>query len=118
MKESINYVKNHLLWVYLSTFVLVLILFGLFSQADKTGNIPTDSYFQMQRQVQQATNTPQTFNTPRNVMQNIAMPSNSLKLAMGVTLVGKGKVVSVTPGSKAQRAGIQVGDVINRINGK
>ena len=42
----------------------------------------------------------------------------SLPLPMGVTLEGKGTVVSVEPGSAADRAGIQVGDLINRINGR
>lgn len=42
----------------------------------------------------------------------------SLSLPMGVTLEGKGTVVSVEPGSAAERAGIQVGDRINRINGR
>jgi len=42
----------------------------------------------------------------------------SLPLPMGVTLEGKGTVVSVEPGSTAERAGIQVGDRINRINGR
>lgn len=42
----------------------------------------------------------------------------SLPLPMGVILEGKGTVVSVEPGSAADRAGIQVGDRINRINGR
>jgi S1-C subfamily serine protease len=42
----------------------------------------------------------------------------SLPLPMGVTLEGKGTVVSVEPGSTAERAGIQVGDLINQINGR
>ena len=42
----------------------------------------------------------------------------SLPLPMGVTLEGKGTVVSVEPGSAAERAGIQGGDRINRINGR
>ena len=42
----------------------------------------------------------------------------SLPLPMGVTLEGKGTVVSVESGSAADRAGIQVGDRINRINGR
>jgi C-terminal processing protease CtpA/Prc len=42
----------------------------------------------------------------------------SLSLPMGVILEGKGTVVSVEPGSPADRAGIQVGDRINRINGR
>ena len=42
----------------------------------------------------------------------------SLPLPMGVTLEGKGTVVSVEPGSAAERAGLQVGDRINRINGR
>lgn len=42
----------------------------------------------------------------------------SLSLPMGVTLEGKGSVVSVEPGSAADLAGIQVGDRINRINGR
>ncbi|MBI4763216.1 MAG: PDZ domain-containing protein [Deltaproteobacteria bacterium] len=42
----------------------------------------------------------------------------SLPLPMGVTLEGKGTVVSVEPGSAADRAGIQLGDRINRINGR
>jgi PDZ domain-containing protein len=50
--------------------------------------------------------------------QFAAMQSNGLKLPMGVTLVGKGMVTQVVPGSKAARAGITTGDVINRINGK
>jgi C-terminal processing protease CtpA/Prc len=37
---------------------------------------------------------------------------------MGVSLEGKGTVVSIEPGSAAERAGIQVGDRINRINGR
>jgi len=41
-----------------------------------------------------------------------------LRLPMGVTLEGKGTVVSVEPGSAADRAGIQAGDRINRINGR
>ena len=43
---------------------------------------------------------------------------NTIKLAIGVTLGGKGTVMSVDPGSPAQAAGLQVGDVINRINGR
>ena len=42
----------------------------------------------------------------------------TLALSMGVTLGGKGTVLSVEPGSAAQLAGIQAGDVINRINGR
>ena len=42
----------------------------------------------------------------------------SLPLAIGVKLEGKGTVVAVEPGSAAERAGIQVGDRINRINGR
>jgi len=42
----------------------------------------------------------------------------SIPLPMGVTLEGKGTVVSIVPGSAADRAGIQVGDRINRINGR
>jgi hypothetical protein len=42
----------------------------------------------------------------------------SLSLPMGVTLEGKGTVVSVIPASAADQAGIQVGDRINRINGR
>ncbi len=51
-------------------------------------------------------------------IQLVAGRSNSLTLPMGVTLVGKGTVTSVVPGSKAERAGIRIGDLINRINGK
>jgi C-terminal processing protease CtpA/Prc len=42
----------------------------------------------------------------------------SLSLPMGVTLEGQGTVISVEPGSAADHAGIQVGDRINRINGR
>jgi S1-C subfamily serine protease len=42
----------------------------------------------------------------------------SLPLPMGVTLEGKGTVVSIVPNSAADRAGIKVGDRINRINGR
>ena len=48
----------------------------------------------------------------------VAFQSGSLTLPMGVTLAGRGTVVSVEPGSMADRAGIQVGDLINRINGR
>ena len=54
--------------------------------------------------------------TPSMPMQTVA--SNTLTLPMGVTLEGRGTVVAVEPGSPAERAGIQVGDLINRINGK
>jgi len=43
---------------------------------------------------------------------------NNITLPIGVTLGGKGTVLSVEPGSRAEAAGIQVGDIINRINGK
>ena len=36
----------------------------------------------------------------------------------GPTASGKGTVASVEPGSPADRAGIQKGDLINRINGR
>lgn len=49
-------------------------------------------------------------------MQQIA--SQSLNLPIGVSLVGRGTVASVVPGSQAARAGIQAGDLINRINGQ
>jgi len=50
--------------------------------------------------------------------QLAAFQQNTLTLPMGVTLVGKGYVEAVAPGSQADRAGIQIGDVINRINGR
>ena len=43
---------------------------------------------------------------------------NTIKLAIGVTLGGKGTVLSVDPGSAAETAGLRVGDVINQINGR
>lgn len=54
---------------------------------------------------------------PNNPIQLAALPSNCLTLQIGVKLVGKGEVIEVMPGSPAERAGIQVGDIINRING-
>jgi len=53
---------------------------------------------------------------PSMPVQQVA--SNTLTLPMGVSLAGKGTVLWVTPGSSADLAGIQVGDVINRINGR
>lgn len=50
--------------------------------------------------------------------QLVAFGQNSLTLPMGVTLVGKGYVDALVPGSPAERAGLQVGDIINRINGR
>ncbi|MBF0252450.1 MAG: hypothetical protein HQL29_01410 [Candidatus Omnitrophica bacterium] len=50
--------------------------------------------------------------------QFVAMQSGGLDLPIGVTLVGKGMVSALVPGSQADMAGIRVGDVINRINGK
>ena len=50
--------------------------------------------------------------------QLAALQSNTLALPMGVVLEGKGTVISVEPGSPAERAGIQPGDLINRINGR
>ena len=50
--------------------------------------------------------------------QLAAFQQNGLTLPMGVTLVGRGTVDSLVPGSPAERAGIQVGDIINRINGR
>ena len=58
---------------------------------------------------------PKVMNAPE---QLAAFQQNALALPMGVTLTGKGYVETVTPGSQAERAGIQVGDVINRINGR
>jgi len=43
---------------------------------------------------------------------------NTIKLAIGVTLGGKGTVLSVDPGSRAEAAGLRTGDVINQINGR
>ena len=50
--------------------------------------------------------------------QLAAFQQNGLTLPMGVMLVGRGTVDSLVPGSPAKRAGIQVGDIINRINGR
>lgn len=50
--------------------------------------------------------------------QLVAFGQNELTLPMGVTLVGKGYVEVLVPGSPAARAGLQVGDIINRINGR
>ena len=50
--------------------------------------------------------------------QLVAFGQNGLTLPMGVTLVGKGYVDVLVPGSPAERAGLQVGDIINRINGR
>ncbi|MBF0330815.1 MAG: hypothetical protein HQL17_02675 [Candidatus Omnitrophica bacterium] len=51
-------------------------------------------------------------------MQQVALPAGTITLAMGVVLEGKGTVVTVERGSAAERAGIQPGDLINRINGR
>jgi hypothetical protein len=53
---------------------------------------------------------------PFNQAQQVAL--NTLTLPFGVSLAGKGTVVSVDPGSPADQAGIQAGDLINRINGR
>jgi membrane-associated protease RseP (regulator of RpoE activity) len=50
--------------------------------------------------------------------QLAAFGQSSLTLPMGVTLVGKGYVDSIVSGSPAAQAGVQVGDIINRINGR
>jgi S1-C subfamily serine protease len=47
-----------------------------------------------------------------------AVVQNTIKLAIGVTLGGKGAVLSVDPGSRAEAAGLRTGDVINQINGR
>lgn len=54
---------------------------------------------------------------PNLQTQQVAFQSNSLTLPIGVTLAGRGEVISIEPGSAAQRAGLQIGDRINRING-
>jgi len=56
--------------------------------------------------------------SPASPMQLAALQLNTLTMSMGVVLEGKGTVVSVEPGSPAERAGIQPGDLINRINGR
>ena len=56
--------------------------------------------------------------SPLMPMRQVALQRGTITLAMGVVLEGKGAVISVEPGSAADRAGILPGDLINRINGK
>ena len=62
--------------------------------------------------------TPPAQAAQESPLQRAAWQSKTWTLPMGVVLEGKGTVVSVVPGSAAERAGIQPGDLINRINGR
>lgn len=122
MDNLLTYLRTHKQTAIISAVVLFLIILGLFSQKKITGVVSVDSYNSMawekgnypcyaQPPICQAM-------SPIGGMQQVAFRSNSLTLPIGVTLEGRGTVVAVKPGSPAARAGIEIGDVINRINGK
>ncbi len=91
-------------------FLGVMCFIGMFGASFEPSTIPTDSIdFGPMQQVAY---------TGGGCFQPVAARGNGLKLPMGVTLVGKGMITEIVPGSKAFRAGLQIGDVINRINGK
>lgn len=97
MKEIFDYLEAH----KVTAIILVVGLLMVFGVVIRMRPAPTP--------LQMAQASP---------WQLAALQANTLTLPMGVVLEGKGTVVSVEPGSPAERAGIQPGDLINRINGR
>jgi hypothetical protein len=99
--------------------VVILVVLGIFSSHKSDGPVPFGPYNRFCMRPGGCINSG-VWGPQRGYgmqPQQVAFQSNGLTLSIGVTLEGRGDVVSVEPGSAAQRAGIQVGDRINRING-
>lgn len=127
MNDFLEFLRTHKKISVISALAVVVIILGLFCRKDETGDLPVSPYnsagFGMGAMA--GRNYP-CYQQPMvyqgmpsvNSMQPAAFQSNTLRLAMGVTLEGRGTVIAVEPGSSAERAGIQTGDLINRINGQ
>lgn len=124
LNAFLNYVRTHKVITALAVGAAFLIVLGLFCRREVSGDIPLDSAYyapqpMMQRNYPYYRQPPVCQTMPfLTQLQPAGFQSNSLHLAMGVTLQGRGTVVAVEPGSPAAQAGIQIGDVINRINGQ
>ncbi|MBF0594543.1 MAG: PDZ domain-containing protein [Candidatus Omnitrophica bacterium] len=107
MNEIFDYLEEHKTTAII-LIVALLVLFGVFCQ------------WKPSLTASSGTNRRPGFvgNGEDPAMRLAALQTNTLTLPMGVVLEGKGTVISVEPGSPAERAGIQPGDLINRINGR
>lgn len=113
MDKLLSFLKSHKGIVIICLVAFCLLIAGLFVRRKEAPEYLQQPAFQ--RNYPNFAQ-PGQYTIMAPYMQQIA--SQSLNLPIGVTLVGRGTVVSVVPGSSAARAGIQVGDVINRINGQ
>lgn len=140
MEEFLAYIRKHKEIAVISAIAAFVIILGLFCHKKVGGDIPVDSYNALGWGMRNGACNPQAAYAPQPMMQRnypyyqqplmsqaipptaqmqtAAFQSSSLRLPIGVTLQGRGTVMAVDPGSPAQRAGIQIGDVINRINGQ
>ncbi|MBF0217659.1 MAG: PDZ domain-containing protein [Candidatus Omnitrophica bacterium] len=109
MKKILDYIFEDKAVAAGVVIAAVIIAFGIFTPRSEKGAVPL-------RNIE-----PDLFmvgTASSGAMQTVAFANNTITLPMGVTLEGKGSVTELVPGSSAERAGICVGDVINRVNGR
>ena len=114
MEGFMDYLKRYKSIAGVVAIALIMVMLGLFYYRRDNAPVSVDPYNAMR--YQQFARCPARGPYPQ--MQPVALQSNTLTLPIGVTLAGRGSVISLEPGSPAACAGIQAGDIINRINGK
>ena len=125
MKERLTCMKRRWNRAAVSAVAAAVMVSGLFSYS--RGAAAVDMPLLLWCNPQTGFCTPKIGGSPQPVAQRnypcfqppaTASPVAAQTLSIGVTLGGKGTVLSVEPNSAAQRAGLRPGDVINRINGR